>query len=271
MTYDKKQIELKLYGLAHEGGGDVRADVFVKKMDMLLKGLRAADQQNNGQKTLDYLITDLKHSSAHASMTEFQYNIERVPNASAVEAFHAVISSVKDGHGIPRGTNPALAKIVAGIGNGTEKVFSHGEIGISGKLETVVRIDTGFDKRADRAYRDYKPSANVVSLFEGTSYSTFKGKLKVIDLRGTVTSAKLILSIGGIELQCTANSVTVQNLKDNLDQEAIITGFAHYNGKDRLPEHVEIKKIEPLGDRPQSLRKWNGAFDLEYPDAEDIW
>lgn len=271
MTCDKRQIELKLFGLAHEGGGDVRAEVFVKKMDILLKGLRAADQQANGQKTLDYLIKDLRHSSAYARMSEFQYNIKRVANGSAVGTLQSVAISVKDGHGIPCDTHPALAKMIADIGNDCEKTFSHGEIGIAGEAATVVRIDRSFVKRADRAFRDFKATENVVNLFEGAAYGTFKGKLKVIDLRGTVTSAKLILTIGGIELDCTGNSVTVENLKEALDKEVMVSGLAHYNGKDRLPEHVDIKKIEIFGEAPHKLTKWSGAFDLPYPSQEGNW
>jgi hypothetical protein len=71
MSKATKQIDLKKYGLAHEANGDVRADVFVRKMDLLLKGLRASDQQVNGQKTLDYLIKDLQYGSAYSSKAEF--------------------------------------------------------------------------------------------------------------------------------------------------------------------------------------------------------
>ena len=145
----------------------------------------------------------------------------RVPQASAVGSFHAAMTSVRDGHGIPKGTPPVVAKAIADIGNGSDKAFSHAEVGIKGEDATVVRVDVGFDRRADRAFRDFISADNVVTLFEGVSHGTFKGILKVIDLRGTVTSAKLILSIGGIELNCTGNSVTVENLKDALDKEVI--------------------------------------------------
>ena len=271
MAIDKNKIELKLYGLSHESDGDVRDDVFVKKTKILLKSLRAADHQRNGQKTFDYLIKDMKYGSAYTCMSEFQYNIERVPSASAIGEVHSVIESVKDGHGIPQGTSLVLAKAVSDIGNGCDKTFSHGEVGLAGRDETMVRIDTHFAKKADRAYKEFTAAENVTFLFEGTAFATFKGTLKVIDLRGTVTSAKLILAIGGTELDCTCNSVTVDNLKDALDRDVFVSGRAHYNGKDKLPEHIEIKKIEVLGSERANLLRWSGSFSIPHPSIEDAW
>ena len=143
MKHEKTKIELKLYGLPQEAG-DVRGDVFVKKMDILLKSLRAADQHQNGQKTLEYLIKGMEYGSAYTRMSEFQYNTEKVPMVSAIEAVHSVIESVKDGKGIPSDTPLALAKSVANLGKGCEKTFSHGEIGLVGRAIIEASDDQPF-------------------------------------------------------------------------------------------------------------------------------
>ena len=270
MKHEKTKIELKLYGLPQEAG-DVRGDVFVKKMDILLKSLRAADQHQNGQKTLEYLIKGMEYGSAYTRMSEFQYNTEKVPMVSAIEAVHSVIESVKDGKGIPSDTPLALAKSVANLGKGCEKTFSHGEIGLVGRAETAVRLDVSFAKRANRAYREFIDDESAPALFEGVARGTFKGTLKVIDLRGTVTSAKLIVAVGGAELDCTCNSVTIENLKEALDQTVIVSGRVHYDGKQKLPEHIEIKKIEILGNEKPNLLKWSGAFKIPHKTSEDVW
>ena len=223
----QEQIEIKLFGLQHEGSGDVRADVFAKKIANLVKALKAADRQSHGNKTYDYFITNLAYSSAYATVAERPYSTKKIPQKSSVKAIHSVVASVRDGQGIPKGTDPTIASVLAAIGNGAGKAFSHGEIGIKGQAETVVTIDRFFDKRAERAYAEFRSASNLVHLFEGVAFGTFDGELKEVDLRGTVARAKLVLNIGGKELDCTCNSVTVENLQRIFGngREALLLGF----------------------------------------------
>lgn len=265
-----EQIELKLFGLQRGADEDVRADVFAKKLAGIVKALKAADRHCHGKKTFEYFISDLKHSSAYAAISEKPYSTKRTPRESSVRVVQLAVANVRDGLGIPKETDPIIAKVLAEIGDGADKAFSHGEIGIKGQTETVVRIDQFFDKRADRAFDEFRSPTNVVSLFEGAAFGTFDGELKEVDLRGTVASAKLILNVGGRELDCSCNSVTVDNLRDALNQRVTVSAIAHYNGHDRLPEHIDIKRIDPLGS-VGSLRKWKGRFDLPYPSDEDTW
>lgn len=265
-----EQIELKLFGLEQRGEKDVRADVFAKKISDLVKALKAADRQENGKKTHDFFITDLQHSSAYATVSERLVDPFHPATASSVCTLHSVAKSVRDGSGIPKGTDLVIAKTISAIGKGADKSFSHGEIGIVGDKSSVVRIDTHFARRADRALADFNTNDNVVPLFEGVAFGTFDGVLKEVDLRGTIARAKLILEIGGIEIDCTCNSITVDNLREALDQRVTITGAAHYSGQSRLPEQVEIKRIDPLG-KSGNLAKWRGQFDLPYPSDKDIW
>ncbi len=265
-----EQIELKLFGLKGEGE-DVRANVFAKKLSQLIKALKAADRQSHGNKTFDYFISDLEYGSAFAAVAERPYSTKKFPKTSSVLVVQDVAVSVRDGRGIPKETSPTIASVLSMFGRGADKAFSHGEIGVKGQPDTVVRVDKFFEKKAERAFREYKASSNIVNLFEGVAYGTFDGELKEVDLRGTVASAKLILNVGGRELDCTCNSVTVENLKDALDQRVTVSALAHYNGNDRLPEQIEIRRIDRLGDAG-SLMNWRGGFDhLPYPSSEDIW
>lgn len=265
-----EQIELKLFGLASAGTEDVRADVFASKLSGLIKALKAADRQCHGNKTYEYYIRDLHYGSAYAAIAERPYSTKKVPQLSSVSTVQSAAASVRDGLGIPKDTAPTIAKVLAALGNGSDKSFSHGEIGIKGQKDTVVRIDKFFDKRADRAYSEFKSPDNVVNLFEGVAFGTFDGELKEVDLRGTVASAKLVLNTGGIELDCTCNAVTVDNLRDALNQRVTVSALAHYNGRDRLPEQIDIKRIDMLG-KVGSLAKWRGEFSLPYPSDEDVW
>ncbi len=270
MSEEFGKIKLKLYGLSHERNGSVRADVFAKKMEILIKGLRAADKYVNANKSFNYLISDLKYSSALALIDEVEYSLKSPAERSSVRMLQSAAIDVNEGRGISRDYPKALAKALAQLGDGTEKTFSHGEISLDDDETNVVRFDRFFDKRADRAFDEYLSDATEGTLFEGSTLGTFDGKLKEVDLRGTVASAKLILAAGDFELDCICNSITVDNLRDALDKRVSVSALAYYNGKDRLPEQIEIKKIDQL-DSTEDLTKWRGAFDLPYPSEEDIW
>ncbi|MGO6999491.1 hypothetical protein [Rhizobium leguminosarum] len=270
MRAELGKIQFKLYGLAHEKNGQVRADVFAQKLSVLIKSLRAADQLVNGTKSLSYLISDLKYGSAEALIDEVEYSTKKRAERSSIRTLHSIVADVNGGRGLPHDLPQALAKAVADIGNGSGRTFSHGELGLAGSNENVIRIDQFFDKKADRALAELNQQLDPKSGFEGAAFGTFDGTLKEVDLRGTVASAKLILNVGGKELDCTCNSITVQNLKEALDNRVSISAIAYYNGKDRLPEQIEIKQIRLL-DSGQGLQRWRGKFDLPYPSAEDIW
>ncbi len=270
MAKEFKRIALKLYGLSHEKNGAVRADVFAKKMALLIKGLRAADKHVNKQKSLNYLITDLEYGSAVAVIDESEYNLEKPAQKSSIKLLQETVRGVNEGRSISKDMPKTLAKIIAEIGDGAEDTFSHGEISMVGDEDNVIRIDKFFDRRADRAFEEYSSLGDECTYFEGTTMGTFDGELKEVDLRGTVARAKLILIAGDIELDCICNSVTVDNLREALDKKVSVSALAHYNGKDRLPEQIEIKKIEMLNTEG-NITKWRGAFELPYPNAEDIW
>ncbi|MDH6268410.1 hypothetical protein M2360_003815 [Rhizobium sp. SG_E_25_P2] len=264
------KIWFKMYGLAHERNGQVRADVFAKKLALLAKGLRAADQYVNGGKSVNYLISDLQYGSAVAHIVEVECNINRRAQESSIREWHSVVRNVNQGWGISRELPRSLVKTIADLGNGSGKTFSHAELGASDDAQNVIRIDQFFDKKADRALEDLNRNSASAGIFRGTALGTFDGTLKEVDLRGTVASAKLILNLGDKEIDCTCNSVTVQNLKEALDNRVTVSALAYYNGNDRLPEQIEIKKIKLLGSG-SGLRRWRGQFNLNYAGAEDVW
>jgi hypothetical protein len=270
MAAEFGKIKLKLYGLPQEKNGAVRADVFAKKLDVLIKGLRAADRHVNRYKSFNYLITNLEYSSALAVIDEVEYNLKFPAEASSVQLLQNVARDVYDGRGISKDLPRALAKAIAEIGDGTEHTFSHGEVSIDGDDDNIVRIDKFFDKRADRAFEEYLSHDKPETLFDGIAMGTFDGVLKEIDLRGTVASAKLILTAGNVELNCVCNSVTVENLREALDKKVSVSAIAHYNGIDHLPEQIEIKKIH-LFNSEGHLTKWRGAFDIPPHLDEDVW
>ncbi len=264
-----KDVSFKLYGLLHEKNGAVRAEVFAKKLSDFVKGLKAADKHVNGKKAANHLITDLQYGSALATISEEVYSTKVQFESSGIEYYQQVANDIATGNPIPSDTPVAVVKSLARLGDGADKTFSHGEMQLPENDATIVRLDEFFDRQAEVWLDSFTKPDRGEAFFEGTSFGEFDGTIKEVDLRGKIHSAKLILSAGGVELDCICNSVSVTNLRETLDKRVIVQAAAMYNGHHRLPERLDIKLITPVIEG--NLRRWRGAFDIPSRKSGDLW
>ena len=262
-------IRLAVYGLIHERHGAVRADVFADKLGSLVRGLRASDRYVNGAKCLDYHITNLERGSAKAHICESKYSTKKVPERSSVRYFQSIVFGIKDDDSTPEEVPDGVLRAIVDISKHADHRFSHGELSFGDNPSDVVLIDKFLEERALRALAKQRSKGSPL-LYSGVSYSTFDGILKEVDLRGTIHRAKLILSIGDREIDCTCNSVTVDNLRENLDRRVSVSALAYYNEVDHLPERIDISKIEAF-EESNRIEHWKGAFEIPSPANDSVW
>ena len=261
-------IRLALYGLIHERHGAVRADVFAATLTSLVRGLRASDRHVNGAKCLDYHIINLELGSAKANICESEYSTQKIPERSSVRYFRSIVFGIKDGDSTPKEAPAGVLQAIVDISKHADQRFSHGELIFEDDPSDVVLIDKFLEERASRALA--KQRSKGLLLYSGVSYSTFDGILKEVDLRGIIHRAKLVLSIGDQEIDCTCNSVTVDNLRENLDRRVSVSALAYYNEVDHLPERIDIKKIEAF-EETNRIEHWKGAFDIPSTTNGSVW
>jgi len=256
------QVDFKLYGLQHEKNGAVRADIFAKKLMQFVDGLKAADRHINGKKSLNYLIADLEYGSAVARITEERISTNVTPRNSSIGYFQDKLADIRDGKKIESDTPEKVLKTIARLGNGSSNNFSHGEVEFVGDADNVIRIDNFFNRRADKVLDAVINKDEESFAFAGMAYLEFSGIIKEIDLRGKIASAKLFLTAGNSEIDCICNSVSVDNLSDALDQKVIVNAKAFYDGENKLPERLDIKKIRKLK-VDADLVRWADTFHFQ--------
>jgi hypothetical protein len=148
----------------------------------------------------------------------------------------------------------ALIPLVSGVG----KNFSHGEVCFA--KNNVIRIDDYFAKQVEKAvFRLDGVTPEKQRFFEGVAFETLDGMVKEIDARGTLVRGKLILTVGGKELDCVFNTSDIQVLRDSFDKRARVEGVAHYDGQSLLPVRIDVRGvsiIQSSGD----LRRWRGKL-----------
>lgn len=255
------QVDFKLYGLVHEKSGAVRADVFASKLSKFINGLKASDKYINGKRTLNYLITNLEYGSAVARISEERISTEFAPEKSSISYYQDRLVDILDGKKINEDTPKTILKSMAELADGNTKKFSHGEISFVSESHNIIRIDDFFNKRADNAFQRLSDQDNKHKTFSGTALIEYRGIIKEVDLRGQIASAKLILSAGSSEIDCICNSVTIDNLREALNQRVVVSAKAYFNGMEKLPERLDIKKLRILKQNPD-LTRWEKAFDI---------
>jgi hypothetical protein len=248
----------------------VRAEVFVRKLRTLLSALNDADKFANGKRGFVYMISGLGTGSAAVTIRQKQKAKER-PARSGIAIFEAAASAIYNGDRSVERYPPLLIRKVRNLGQGVAKNFSHGEIAFHD--DNVIRIDDYLLRQSDEAYEliTHGPDHLKDNYYRGLASGTFDGVLKEIDARGTMLRGKLVLSAGGVELDCVMNKERVPEARDSFDKRVIVEGMAHYDGQNQLPVRVDVRTIRAV-DSTGGLVRWQGAFDPPRPDeSEEDW
>jgi len=125
-------------------------------------------------------------------------------------------------------------------------------------------------KQAEVAYETLKfPEQKARPLLSRDRHWFFRWILKEIDARGTMLRGKLVLTAGGLEIDCVMNKDRVREARNSFDKHVIIEGAAHYDAKRQIPARLDIKSLKVVGDGSNLLR-WRGAFKSS-DDANDDW
>lgn len=247
------QATLILHGL-DEDNRLVRADVFAKKVSSFVKGLVHADKLANHKRAHVIMITHLDEGSARIQIREKVARRAIMP-ASSINRYREAISCIYNGNKSSEQLPGNLIDAVEKLSSGSGSVFSHGELSFGD--DNVIRIDDYLFRQARAAKcRDQRDRPRFYS---GLSNGSFDGVLKVMDARGQVLRAKLILTAGGAEIDCAVNKGRVPEVRQLLDERVRVEGLAHYGGSQPLPARVDIESIK-LVRKNADLLRWRGKL-----------
>lgn len=113
------------------------------------------------------------------------------------------------------------------------------------------------------------PDRKQRRLFKGRSKTTLDGTLKAVDHRGPTKLAYLVLTAGGIEIECAYNENIAATIVPAFDVRSRVEAWAHYDGLSAMPRRLELISATPLKKNPD-LKRWKGAFQIQ-PSDSDEW
>ena len=236
----------------------VRADVFARKLQTLIAGLRDADRFANGKVGFVYMISALGTGSASVTIRQKQ-KLHTRPHYSGIAAYEELASAIYNGDRSIGRYPEKLVHRVQQLSKGALQTFSHAELVFAD--DNVIRIDDFLERQSEVAHRSFiiAPEVPTDRYYRGLAMGSFDGELKEIDNRGLILRGKLVLSAGAVEIDCVMNKERVPEARDAFDKRVIIDGTAHYDGEQQLPTRIDVATIRMVGDRSDLLR-WRGAF-----------
>lgn len=248
-----EDLTLTIYGLPVDNGS-VDLDLFKKKLDAFVSGIKAADCFANDKSLCKHLITDLSYSSAKIKISERQ-RTKKAPQHSASRTYMGALEALYNGERGLSAYPETLIKHIRNISKDAGKTFSHGEIAAG---DNVIRIDDFLARKAENALININnPNAEKEPYYKGLSFGSFDGMLQNADSRGRTLRGIITLTAGGIEIDCTIPDTLT--IRECFDVRAKIEGYAHYDGISQLPTRIDIKRIAPIK-KNTDLIKWRGAF-----------
>lgn len=248
----------------------VRADAFVRKLQVLLAALRSADKSVNNRGSFIYMMSSLAQGSASVTIRE-KPKYRGQPAQSGIDALERAANAIYNGDSQIDRISAPLVFQVRNLGRGVGKAFSHAELAFP--ASNVIRIDDFLASQSDIAVRNLTaPSGSQTQLFyHGLASGSFDGTLKEIDARGVMLRGKLMLSAGGLEIDCVMNKERIPEAIEGFDKRVLLDGMAHYDGQSQIPIRIDVHSIQIVGVR-QSLTRWRGAFaPLQREYAEEDW
>ncbi len=263
------QVRLRVHGAPRPFGlyDRVSGEVFAAKLTLLIKALKEADKAVNGAVQYDYKIANLTLGSAVVVLSqEPVLPLIEPTGESSLSALDDCISAISEGKPNTARNYGSCPRLISRLASGADKKFGYGELWLN-EL-TPFRVD-GF--LAEQAKAAEKPSPVTISsrLFKGFAEASFDGVIKRADLRGALPQITLMIGGGARELDCICHPKHVEEIRNNLDRRARISGRTFYDGVSGLPRRIEVKSIraiKPAGD----FRRWKGAFTpFEVPELTD--
>jgi hypothetical protein len=209
--------------------------------------------------------------SGFVGIEERQAKAKLTPLASGIDKLHNAIVTVANGNATHLNGSSDLLPMIRSLGKGASKSFSHIDIVLDDDIKTAVRVDHFFVEQVGSATKALTALADQRQrrLFKGRSKTTLDGTLKAVDHRGPTKLALLVLTAGGVEIECAYKEHIAASIVPAFDARSRVEAWAHYDGLSPLPRRLDLISATPLK-RDADLKRWKGAFRVQ-PSNDDEW
>ncbi len=252
---DSRQIKLRVIGTA-DLNRSVRASVFASKLASLVRAVEAADKSANGTKTFEFVIADLKPSSAMAIIEERRAN-KIIPRTSSIDTFGRCLMSVESGRFEFARQHIECTRQIASIAKDVTETFDSAELTANGF--NLVVIDPPFLRKISEAIV-LPQMPKQEQWFKGTTLGSLDGTIVTESIASGVTTMALRLSVGGALIECDCSAFTSVDIAPFFGRRVRVSGRIHYKGDTGLPHKVELLELPKAVKANPDFGRWEGAL-----------
>jgi hypothetical protein len=227
-----RKLSLHIEGVP-ELTGDVRLGAFIEKLVALRGALIESDRILSGRddQSLDYIVTDLSHSSPAAIEVEPYPIKEDATNPDAqIEFFLRTVSEVRHAASIPKRVTIALLdhikKLSDGVGNSFERVWLTDSEG--GQASLDAEVHEAIRKLLPRTRRAYGSVRGIVKKYSGVGERRY---------------FKIYLPVGDWHVKCHFPDELLEQAREAVERTATIEGYLAYHEGDKWPFEVRVKSL----------------------------
>lgn len=249
-------LTFKIYGL-EAMAGEVFADVFARKISAIVRGLKQIDKIYNEGKRHEFVISNLSVGSAEVAIREKLISKKSVRRSPAHEmlVYGAIASRAVAPHDEAQEIMIATFDMLC---RGAKERFDYATL--KNGSDAIIRIDPFLSRQIEkiRAGREAERAQSRPRYFVGEAVGSFDGIIQAVDLKGEAPEARLILSAGGIPIECVLIGMDLDEVRKALGSRVSATGSAIYEGDTGLPTRIEVRSITSYPRVP--ISQWSGSL-----------
>lgn len=255
-------LQFTIYGLPLDRKR-VNADVFVKKLKVLLLALKTADKTINGSIRHDFLISKLETGSAKVTLEEREFkrpHRNESPIKRSIKKVGSTIHRIHDGS--TDGEDIELIKRIAELAKGSGKEFQKAEI-ICGDDEPLLIDDYLYNQASRMLESATCPDEKAPAFFKGKSIGDFVGKLRLLEdtEQGNYILGQLSIGQSGATIECVIKRSDLPRLRTFFGERVrVYLGFETWclnpgtlnrAQKEAMDKAVRLARVRPVHSEPK--------------------
>lgn len=253
---DQGALTIHMDGVPSDGG-DMRLSVFVGKLDDVRSALQETDKYLYGinKNTVEFLVSDLTHSSPAAVSIKMQTNGEVLEHQDQIFSyFSTLIAEITSGTYRTATASYYLLTKLSELASGVGEKYSKMWLSYRNQIAAVITIET-------------QENLRVLLAKKYNSIGTVKGRVEVYNSHGK-EKVFYVYPLLGDRIKCVFDEALREQASKAVERNVVVHGNLKYLEGEFFPSEVQVHSIV-INDPDDQLESLAGLIGIVEPSASD--
>ncbi len=238
-------------------GGDVRLSVFASKLDNVRSALQETDKYLYGinQKTVEFLVSDLTHSSPSAVSIKMQPSGGVLSHQDQIfKYFSSLIADITSGTYREASASYYLLTRLNELASGVGDKFSKMWLSYKGEVSAVISIET-------------LENLQILLKKQYISVGSIKGRMEIYNGHGK-EKFFYVYPLIGEQVKCIFDESKREQASKAVEKNVVVHGALKYLEGEFFPSEVQVHSIE-INDPDDQLESLEGLIGIIKPSENE--